>query len=296
MIPGWDGHFWDDHSVILLIALAVAAIVAGASVLSLAQRAAITLLVRRYPKITDPAMLDLARRLAAHLGVACPTLRLCHSTYPVASVGGVRGMGNQTILLSSWVLSNLDEEEREAVLAHELAHIRRRDDLMLWAAQLLRDIAFYLPGIWQIWRAMQQHIQIACDESVGQLTGRRLALASALCKAELQALQARPRPSWSLGPGLLSSFSNSEAQRDRVTLLMGERQGIRGGRGPRAINLTREWLFGIIAFQGLFVASIFYFLCCGGQREHIAMLVLLGASASFLTLMFLRLGRARLGA
>ncbi|MEW6232147.1 MAG: M56 family metallopeptidase [Chloroflexota bacterium] len=294
MIPGWDGHLWDDHSVIHLMAWSAAVIAVGAAVFSLVQRILLTILVRRYPKATDPALISLADRVAARLGVSRPTLRIANSAYPVALLGGVMGVA-QYLLVSSWVISNLDEEEKEAVLAHELAHIRRRDELAIWIAQLLRNIAFYIPTLWQIWRRLEMNIQMDCDELASKVTGKRLALASALLKAGKQALWTRVKPRWALDGGLLNAFPHSGALGERVTLLMGETREVTLRKRPRLANFGGEFWVAIIALQGLAMALSFKFLCCTELHEHPIMVVAIFAlSGLFLGAVLLRFAKGQL--
>ncbi|MGE0760482.1 MAG: M56 family metallopeptidase, partial [Pirellulaceae bacterium] len=55
------------------------------------------------------------------------------------------------------------EEERRAVLAHELAHVRRRDFVAWWIAQLALALYWYHPGMHQLVRRLQLQQEIAAD-------------------------------------------------------------------------------------------------------------------------------------
>jgi Zn-dependent protease with chaperone function len=118
-------------------------------------------------------------RLARQLGTPQPHVRLCASERPLALTCGVV---RPTLLLSTWLVTYLDQRELEAVLAHELAHLARRDPLVTWLATVLRDAFCYLPTSWVAYRQLQQERELACDDLAVGVTRRPLALASALAK------------------------------------------------------------------------------------------------------------------
>jgi len=43
------------------------------------------------------------------------------------------------------MLVHLDQQELEAVVCHELAHISAQDMLLIWIGTILRDAFFYIP-------------------------------------------------------------------------------------------------------------------------------------------------------
>jgi Zn-dependent protease with chaperone function len=131
---------------------------------------------------TIPAASDLraiADRLARQLGVPRPRVRVCLSPRPIAISWGVR---RPALLLSTWMLDRLDVHELEAVIAHELGHAARRDALVVWLATVLRDAFFYLPTSRWAYERLQADKELAADELAAGVTGRPLALASALAK------------------------------------------------------------------------------------------------------------------
>jgi Zn-dependent protease with chaperone function len=127
----------------------------------------------------------LVARLAARAGVPPPRVLVCTLDRPLALVCGLR---RPTVLLSTWMPAHLDRPELEAVLAHELAHIARRDYLAAWLATVLRDAFCYLPASRIVQRQLQRERELACDDVAVAFTGRPLALASALVKVWQPAL------------------------------------------------------------------------------------------------------------
>jgi beta-lactamase regulating signal transducer with metallopeptidase domain len=120
------------------------------------------------------------------LGVSSIRVQICASQRPLAFTCGIV---RPTVLLSTWMLSNLDQHELEAVLMHELEHVARRDYLIIFLATVLRDAFFYMPTSWIAYRQLQHEKELVCDDLTVKVTRRPLALASALAKVWLHAVE-----------------------------------------------------------------------------------------------------------
>jgi hypothetical protein len=90
------------------------------------------------------------------------------------------GLLNPRIYVSRAALEILGEHEREAVLAHELHHARRRDPLRLLVARALADGMFFLPALRRLTERYAALAELAADEAAARAGGGRPALASAL--------------------------------------------------------------------------------------------------------------------
>jgi heat shock protein HtpX len=84
---------------------------------------------RELPLAEAPVLHSTVERLAALAGVIKPKLCLLPDGFPRAFSAG-RGPRGSALAVSSGLLSALPPAELEAVLAHELAHIRSRDVLV----------------------------------------------------------------------------------------------------------------------------------------------------------------------
>jgi len=108
-----------------------------------------------------------------------------------AFVIGVTGLGRGRIVVSDRALGVMDQDELEASLRHELAHIRRRHRPLLLLASLLAALARALPGTRRAEQELRFSFERDADEYAVRQTDDPLSLASAICKAA----EAQPLPS-----------------------------------------------------------------------------------------------------
>ena len=113
------------------------ALLAAAAVYAYADRALLGMLgAREYALAEDPILRSTVDALAAKLGVAPPKLYLIPDHFPRALAAG-RGPRSSAVAVSTGLLGALRPTELEAVLAHELAHVRSRDVLVQTSAVMV---------------------------------------------------------------------------------------------------------------------------------------------------------------
>ncbi|MGA6981008.1 MAG: M56 family metallopeptidase [Candidatus Sulfotelmatobacter sp.] len=87
-------------------------------------------------------------------------------TSPEVRVPAALGFIRAAIVFPAWALTELDPLEMNAVLLHELAHLRRWDDWTNLAQQILRALFFFHPAVWFIGHGLSAEREMACDDFV----------------------------------------------------------------------------------------------------------------------------------
>lgn len=137
---GWAG----SRDIPITSLFVFSALLTALAVYAYADRALLGMLgAREYLLAENPLLRSTVDRLATRAGVAPPKLYVIVDGFPRAlSVG--RGPWSSTIAVSTGLLGALSPAELEGVLAHELAHIRRRDVLIQTFAVMIAVILIEL--------------------------------------------------------------------------------------------------------------------------------------------------------
>jgi GWxTD domain-containing protein len=118
-------------------------------------------------------------RVQARLGWRGP-IRLLLS--PTAAEPLVWGLWRPRLILPAGMAGRLTAEELEAVLAHEVLHVVRRDNLTASLHRILGSVYWFCPVVWWIERRLLEERERACDEGVVEATGTPEAYASGVLK------------------------------------------------------------------------------------------------------------------
>jgi VWFA-related protein len=181
------------------------------------------------------------QRIAARVGAGQPVRLLVSSLVDVPTVVGWL---RPVILVPVEFFTGLPFEHVTALLAHELAHIRRYDYLASILQSIAESVLFYHPAVWWISEQIRAERELCCDDLAVAATGDVLAYARAL--AELESWQpARPTPALAANGGSLVN---------RIRRLIEPAHAIANSLpGPGAAwAMTLLWLAGIglAAIQG----------------------------------------------
>lgn len=90
------------------------------------------------------------------------------------------GFLTPAILIPEWTLRDLSSAEMRAVVLHEFAHLRRRDDWTNLAQKLLRALFFFHPAVLWVEKRLSLEREMACDDAVLEATGNAHAYARCL--------------------------------------------------------------------------------------------------------------------
>jgi GWxTD domain-containing protein len=119
--------------------------------------------------------------LAARVRVSKPAalLESCLADVPVV-IGYVRPV----ILMPVGLLAGLPVAQMEAILIHELAHIRRQDYLVNLMQTFVEGLLFYHPAVWWISGVIRAERENCCDDLAVAATGDARQYAAALAALE----------------------------------------------------------------------------------------------------------------
>ncbi len=169
---------------------------------------------RQATRAQAPELVDRVERLAAQFDLPMPRVALIDSEVPNAMATG-RDPAHSVVAVTTGILRRLDGEELDAVLAHELSHVRHRDAAVLTMAAVFATVASFIVqiGFWfglgggerdrdgrssivlvylvslAVWlisflliRALSRYRELAADRGAAIMTGAPSQLASALVK------------------------------------------------------------------------------------------------------------------
>jgi bla regulator protein BlaR1 len=132
--------------------------------------------------IVEAAAREIAQRLELQRGVA-----ILESA--AVSVPTLIGWVRPVVLLPAAALVGLSPQQLDAILAHELAHVRRHDYLINLLQSFVETLLFYHPAVWWISAEIRAERENCCDDLAVAVCGDRLVYVSAL--AELTSIERR---------------------------------------------------------------------------------------------------------
>jgi TonB family protein len=141
---------------------------------------------------------------------------------------GVWRTRRPVLVLPRSVAAQLDEEELETVLLHELAHVERRDNLWGNFQTALECVFWFNPVVWLVGRRMLAERERACDERVLEAGGAAGAYAAGILKV------VRFCSGWRVA-GVSGAASGSNLRRRIEMIMRGENRGSRGRAWHRAL-------------------------------------------------------------
>ena len=184
-------------------------------------------LLRRSCRPAPPGIGHLARVVAYELDM---------QTVPSVHLSGARlapmtwwSGGRVRVVLPEALRHEVDDDQLRWILAHELAHIKRRDHLVRWLEWLASVAFWWNPIVWWSRRNLRRDEEDACDALVlHHLQGQPRAYARTLLKVvEVMAAPTDATPTLATGIDAARSLER------RLTRIV---SGTRGHRAPRVVT------------------------------------------------------------
>lgn len=141
------------------------------------------------------------------------------------------------VLLPARALSGLTEDQIEAVIAHELAHIRRLDCFVNLFQISVETLLFYHPAVWWVSQRIRIEREHCCDDEAVAFCGDAVNYARALTLME----------EWRTTPSLMMAANRSPLSQRVVRLL--------GLDGPRAKFRVAGMAVGVLCLAGAMLAG-----------------------------------------
>jgi hypothetical protein len=164
-----------------------------------------------------------------------------HGTYQSRRISAPLTIGNRVLLPLSWI--NWDSAKLRAVLAHEEAHVRRRDWAVAVMARLNRCVFWFHPLAWWLERQLARLAEQACDDAALAIVQDREQYARTLLEVA-RAIQ------FSRGRVLSAPMAKEANVETRINRILDETRRI-----PKALG-RRGWVaLAIFATPLIYVAA-----------------------------------------
>jgi len=240
----------------MLVALVIAAIMSGVMYFNSGKMALKAYRAQVVSREQAPELYDMIDGLRQRAGLPMPQLAMAPHDQPNAFATG-RNSENAVVCVTKGLLQLVDRDEVEGVIAHELGHIKNRDMLlqtlsatMAGAITNLARFGMYAPtearraspltplaallaplAAMVIQFAISRSREFKADATGAEITGRPLALASALGKLQMAAKRipmaisptmaplAQVNPLSAFSGGIASLFSTHPPTEERIARL-----------------------------------------------------------------------------
>ena len=137
-------------------------------------------IARAATTIETGEVLDALRRIEREAGLKRP-IRLVESTASLEP--GVFGLIRPMLVWPRAIGAHLNEQQVVAILAHEVAHVRRRDNLTAAIHMTVESVFWFHPLVWWLGARLVDERERACDEAVLRLGSEPEVYAETILKA-----------------------------------------------------------------------------------------------------------------
>jgi TonB family protein len=178
-LAAWVGVWWETLRPWLLSAWLCGVLLLSLRTLSAWRQA--QALAREGTRHPGTIMVRALARMMESTGVSRPVRLLASASIEVPTVVG---LWRPLILMPASALSGLSVLQLEAILAHELAHIRRHDYLVNLLQALVETALFYHPAVWWLSARIREEREYCADDVAVESCGNALMYSRALATLE----------------------------------------------------------------------------------------------------------------
>ena len=203
---------------------------------------------QQIPPALAASFARLSRRIGVHGRVA---LRLSTRIAGPLAIGMMRSL----ILLPASALTTLSADQLEAVLVHELAHIRRADYLWNILQTMIETLFFFHPAVWWVGSSLRQQRELCCDDIAIASCADPLTYATALLLLEEQRATELALHTPTTGFPLALALDGHQSRvslRSRIARILGE--PMKPTSSPR--NIAPFSILGVCGALALFLLPL----------------------------------------
>ena len=180
---------------------------------------------RKRSTVVSPQVLEICYNLQEQLGLT-RAIEYCECKWLQAPA--VIGWFRPIVFLPVTALTGLSEDQLQAVIAHELAHIQRFDPFVNVFQVCVETLLFYHPAVWWLNKRIRAEREHCCDDVAVTLCGNAVEYARALTLME----------EWRSAP-VFAMAANRGPLTERIVRVLGLKTL---GAGMRGIGLTGSLL------------------------------------------------------
>ena len=139
----------------------------------------VSLAVQSALPLVEGREVEALHRLRVAARIATPVdLRISRSTLEP----GIFGVATPILLWPEGISQRLDDAQLEAIIAHELWHVRRRDNLAAFLHMIVEAVFWFHPLVWWMGTRLLDERERACDEEVLESGSERQIYAEGILK------------------------------------------------------------------------------------------------------------------
>ena len=145
------------------------------------------LLIRRAATCDWPSLPELSHRIGLRRRIELRSTDRTDSPFTA-------GWRRPVIVVPLATLAGLPADQLEAIMLHELAHIRRFDYIAEWALQAIETVFFYHPAVWWMTAIVRREKERSCDDMAIASGVDRACFAKPWCRWRRCAYRRWPTP------------------------------------------------------------------------------------------------------